>query len=384
MKNKIIVLLSVFIFCMTLGIKGAMAAAATDVACKAPCINSFEIQDGQVTSTDIADGAVTNTKITDGAVTNTKIQDGAVTDAKITGPISSSKIQKPANVIVVAKAGGDYTTITDALNAINPSATNPYVIDVMPGTYTENITMKSYVHLRGAGRDVTTIEASSDAVITINSLTDVEISGFTIKGGYRGIYVNNSSPTITANKIANSTTYGIYNWYASPKIIDNIITGTGEGIENNYSPAFISGNVIADNRWDGIWNASSSPTITGNTITGNSKGDNTNGNGGIGNDNASAPVITGNNISENSDGISEWGGDSATIIGNVITGNTRYGIYSTTSASLLKIMHNRITGNISADISVERGTPNISFNVYDTISGTAAGAYNVKSNGTPW
>jgi len=102
MKSKILAILGAFIFCATLGLEDVMAAAATDVTCKNPCINSFEIQDGQVTSSDIADGAVTSAKIqdgqistsdiADGAVTTPKIADGAVTDAKITGPISTSKL----------------------------------------------------------------------------------------------------------------------------------------------------------------------------------------------------------------------------------------------------------------------------------------------------
>ena len=53
--------------------------------------------------------------------------------------------QHAANVIVVAKSGGDYTTITAALNNItDANATKHYLVRVMPGIYTERVAMKEY------------------------------------------------------------------------------------------------------------------------------------------------------------------------------------------------------------------------------------------------
>src|SRR3990172_4794795 len=101
-----------------------------------------------------------------------------------------------AHRVVVATSGGDYTSVSAALAAISPTAADPYVIDVMPGTYIENITMKSYVHLRGAGREVTAIQSPSPRsnVIYLSYLTNTAISGFTIRGGLYGISNNSSSP----------------------------------------------------------------------------------------------------------------------------------------------------------------------------------------------
>ena len=372
--RRLTTLLSTFFFLFVISTGAWAAPPAKDVNCDLPCINSFEIEDGAVGSADI----------TDGAVDTADIADGAITDAKVTGPISRGNLETASNRVVVAQSGGDYTTITAALAAITPSAANPFVIDVMPGTYTENIDIPSYVHLRGAGREVTTLSATStlNIAMTIDEVVDVTVSGLTITGGSSGIKVILSSPTIRDNNISDNRNYGhgIYNDNGSPKITGNIFSNSGTGIENLGGTPIIEGNVFDSNIYDGIWNNSSAAIIKGNTFIGN--GSQYNGDGGICNDNATTAVVSGNIFINNFDGICDYTGMSTTITGNTFIGSTRYGISYNGEGAV--IINNRITGSGTHDIYVSSGNPNVSSNVFDTSTGTFAGAYNVKSDGTAW
>ena len=66
------------------------------------------------------------------------------------------------NVIVVAKSGGDFTSIQSAIDSVSgATADNPTLVWIAPGAYDESVTMKPDVHLQGAGQGVTIL--SSDA-----------------------------------------------------------------------------------------------------------------------------------------------------------------------------------------------------------------------------
>lgn len=312
---------------------------------------------------------------------------------------------KPSNVVIVAKSGGDYTSVSEALADIDPSADYPYLIKVMPGTYIDNVTMKSYVHLKGAGREVTTIQSADPAqsVIVLNTLTNVAISGLTVTGGFFGISIlsssptilhnaltgnqygmtsqNNASPIIAGNIIADNTNEGIDNFNnSSPTIQGNIISGNGRGILNSVDTApTIVGNIIRNNNGAGVRNVSSSPNFNGNLITGNATE-------GISSQGGS-PTIISNTVSGNGGkGITNEIGASVNIIGNTVTDNGEEGVFNLSSSPIM-ITHNRITGNgaAEADIFVHPiSAPNISFNIYDDIDGnTGVGSFNVQSDGTP-
>ena len=173
---------------LILGLSISILAAGFTVPAELRAIN--------IRSADIvpADGT-SNQILTSGTGVKTDhIQNGAVTNAKITGPIDASKInsigldadtldgqhamdfaagthdhdsayqKKYANVLVVAKSGGEFTDPIAALNSItNASASNQYLVRIMPGTYDladgQSMQMKAYVDVEGSGRETTRIRS---------------------------------------------------------------------------------------------------------------------------------------------------------------------------------------------------------------------------------
>ena len=98
---------------------------------------------GQVLST-----VLTGLDTTAGAVTAVDSVLGSI--GKLTGRLSAVEVPV-AQVLVVAKTGGDYATIQAAINAVtDASASKPYVVKVEAGLYTANVVMKDYVFVTAA------------------------------------------------------------------------------------------------------------------------------------------------------------------------------------------------------------------------------------------
>lgn len=70
------------------------------------------------------------------------------------------KVQEPyQQVVTVAKAGADYTSIQGAIDSITDASTSKrYTVLVMPGLYTEQVTLKDWVDLRGLDRRTTVLQ----------------------------------------------------------------------------------------------------------------------------------------------------------------------------------------------------------------------------------
>ncbi|MEM7118312.1 MAG: pectinesterase family protein, partial [Chloroflexota bacterium] len=115
----------------------------------------------------------------------------------------AKKVEPLDNVINVAKSGGDFTTITDALNAItDASATNPYLIRVAPGIYQEQINLKSYVDIQGSGETNTTIRYAHFSATTILTGADAVVRATgNIVAEMRHLTIENSGGSGTATGI---------------------------------------------------------------------------------------------------------------------------------------------------------------------------------------
>ena len=155
--------------------------------------------------------------------------------------------QKYGNVVVVAKSGGDYTSIQAALTDITGvSDTNRYLVWVAPGIYTETVTMKQYVDIEGAGELLTTI-SSGGAAGTVTGANNAELRFLTVRntGGVSAavaIFNNFASPWlthVTATASGGTNSYGVYNAASSPTIQNSTVRASGGtnsyGIYNSAS-----------------------------------------------------------------------------------------------------------------------------------------------------
>jgi hypothetical protein len=114
------------------------------------------------------------------------------------------------NVVVVAKSGGDFTSVAAALSSITDAAAdNPYLVRVMPGVYTETdlVTVKSYVHVQGSGPLVTVVTSArtggspNNVAATVDLLNNGRLSDVTIRNtgtGTFGIALYSAQSTRTA------------------------------------------------------------------------------------------------------------------------------------------------------------------------------------------
>jgi len=223
----------------------------------------------------------------------------------------------------------DHPTIQDAID----NTLNDCMILVAPGiTYVENLVIDDAYHriIRSdADRDFTTYDPMPEATyihggnmgsaVTFTAHSDSVLEGFTVMGGHAehggGVHCDNSSPTLSDNKITNNTADscggGVYSHAGTPILSNNVISANtaynGGGIACRQSPALITGNLICKNAVNGpfafgggiyCWYFANS-TIENNALSGNTAGGPSGRGGGIGCLYFSNPTVNNNLIIDN-------------------------------------------------------------------------------------
>lgn len=250
--------------------------------------------------------------------------------------------QHEANVIIVAKSGGDFTTITAALNSImEANATNRYLIKIMPGIYSERVTMKQCVDIEGSGELTTKITTTSPDG-TLVGANDAELRFLTVEntGGTDAaiaIYNVSASPhltNVTANASGADTNVGVVNIYSSlvmTHVSANAWGGTRSvGVYNYYSSLPVMIDVIANaaggaNDNYGVYSEATFSPVMMDVIASASGGTNSYGVGNF----FSSPAIQ-NSVIRANDGVNNYGiynlaGDGSytvTVNNSQVTGST--------------------------------------------------------------
>ena len=167
-----------------------------------------------------------------------------------TAQATADAADAPDRVVWVADDGtGDFLLLSTALASISDaSASNPYVVRIAPGEYTETspVALKTYVDVEGSGQGVTTITcacggADYDASSATVSAGDIaaEIRHLTINntgGDTNSIGVHTEDVVdgtvsmlhVTATATGGTTTnYGVNNYSSSPSMTNVTATATG-------------------------------------------------------------------------------------------------------------------------------------------------------------
>jgi len=207
-------------------------------------VKTGHIQDGAVTDAKIS-GVISGAKLGSHTHSGADITDGTITNAKIAeAAITPDKIGFYSNVIVVALSGGDFTSPVDAMNAItDASATNPYLVKIMPGVYdvgSQSVQMKEYVDIEGSGQNTTKIFSAVGPIGVVRGAANAEIRFLTIEASCGncvnyGMRNDGGAPSITNSTIVvrgDFINWGIFNLNASP-FIKNVIINVAGNQSNN-------------------------------------------------------------------------------------------------------------------------------------------------------
>jgi parallel beta-helix repeat protein len=155
-------------------------------------------------------------------------------------------------IIVGHTTDADYWTIQEAVNAANQSGDT---IQVMVGTYNENVVVSKSLILQSDDKSCTSIDGGESGIVVKVTANNVTIREFTIQGGSTGVQISSgNNNTVIDNRIRNIDRNGIY-----------ISSSTGTTILNNAIESVSGG---GSNAYGIYLSTSTDTTISNNTIEG--------------------------------------------------------------------------------------------------------------------
>jgi hypothetical protein len=253
----------------------------------------------------------------------------------------------------IFRRNGVYLIVTGAEGTVTPgwsiqaaidAATWGETVNVGPGTYTEDIHLKSGVNVIGAGWSATILQGSGTTnVVTAINISDVRFAGFTVTRSGNENNSNNSgfelenSSIIVENDCITTNVWGLSILLGSPIIRNNIIRGNGcpsrgcnyigQGLYCGNATPLIADNLIVSNYANGV-------ALIGNT--------------------SHAQVVNNTIVGNQGSGIESDGGDTSVLENNIVTGNA-LGIWANGAGTAPALSYNDVWNNVSANYSVTGG-----------------------------
>ena len=179
----------------------------------------------------------------------------------------SSTSPARSDVLYVVGADGNFRTIAAALAAAPPGE----VIEVRTGVYSERVVIaKAGIKLRGTGAivDGTAVEGGRGVGMLVDGVSDVEVSGFTVRNFERGIVVQNAANALISRNEVHSNNSKAANT-APPlasgvDLFEGVVLIAASGVQ-------VTDNVLRNNGHDGLMITSGS---RGNVVRNNRIQDN--------------------------------------------------------------------------------------------------------------
>ncbi len=228
--------------------------------------------------------------------------------------------------------GGQYKSITEAVNAAQPGDT----ITISAGTYTENVIVTKSVTIKAASPGSTVVTAADPSKdVFLVQAKNVRVEGLTITGatGASGVHVDHSSACVVTGLSAHGNDRAVYlDGATNCEVNSSNLANNGYGVYcDNASNNTISSSIATGEQGngkalgDGIYvYYSDANTITHTNLSANHVF-------GISLFHSSGNTITNNSILNNQDiGVRLRESNNNTLTVNTVSGNVNLGILSIT------------------------------------------------------